>query len=244
MLRAASAPLLRLHRPQARRSLLGQLSGRRLLSTTFAPEQVVESVLTAVHVQTGAPWWLAIGGSAIAFRIALLPLVRLHSTKTHPSVTYEARTVLLQVRFQVLETRRLVALRPQLTAMRAKVCLRSVDPGEVYLTPTLPPQCASIQPTNARAWAMLQGLRRCCAEADVRPGALLAATFAPIPLLLIAIIAVRRAQVPDAPLARELREGGVSFGLRPPQASPRAQPRTFPCSPLTLARSDSPSYSA
>ena len=44
--------------------------------STFAPEQAVESLLTAVHVQTGAPWWLAIGGSAIAFRIALLPLAR------------------------------------------------------------------------------------------------------------------------------------------------------------------------
>ena len=48
---------------------------------------------------TGAPWWVVLGGSAIALRIAILP------------------AVLLQVR----ETRRFMALTPRFAILREQV---------------------------------------------------------------------------------------------------------------------------
>ena len=68
---------------------------------------VVPQALAYAHVATGLPWWLAIGGSAVALRVAILP------------------SVFLQVR----ESRRFFALRPQLLKMRTQFDAVT-DPGE------------------------------------------------------------------------------------------------------------------
>ena len=61
-----------------------------------APLGLVEQMLVHVHSAAGLPWWVAIGGSAVALRVAILP------------------TVLYQVR----QTRNFVALRPRFVALR------------------------------------------------------------------------------------------------------------------------------
>ena len=63
---------------------------------TATPLILVQDTLSYLQSATGAPWWLTIGGAAIALRVVILP------------------TVYLQVR----ETRQLLSLRPQLIKVR------------------------------------------------------------------------------------------------------------------------------
>lgn len=78
-----------------RRAAANTLAARaRTLSTS--PLELTQHAIAQVQMSTGAPWYMAIAGSAVALRVAILP------------------TVLYQVR----EARRLVALRPKLLALR------------------------------------------------------------------------------------------------------------------------------
>lgn len=74
-------------------------------SSTLNPLVLTQDALAAVHAATGTPWWLVLGGSAIALRVAILP------------------AVLLQVR----ETRRLTALMPQFAIFRQQTA--AIEPA-------------------------------------------------------------------------------------------------------------------
>ena len=74
-------------------------------SSTLNPLVLTQDALAAVHAATGTPWWLVLGGSAIALRVAILP------------------AVLLQVR----ETRRLMALMPQFAIFRQQTA--AIEPA-------------------------------------------------------------------------------------------------------------------
>ena len=73
-----------------------------------APAQFV----IAAQAATGAPWWLAIGGSTVALRFGLLPLLF----------------------YQLRETRRLAALRPGLVAIRQECMSLSPLPHRAWTT--------------------------------------------------------------------------------------------------------------
>ena len=74
-----------------------QLSGEVAAAT--GPIALAVEGLAAAQLHTGLPWWAAIGGSAIALRIALLPALW----------------------YQLRETRRFVELRPKFALLRAEV---------------------------------------------------------------------------------------------------------------------------
>lgn len=98
-----------------------------------APAQFV----AAAQAATGAPWWLAIGGSAIVLRVALLPLLW----------------------YQLRESRRLAAMTPQLRAIRLECASLSPLPRRAWTTAgRMYRACraASVQPLALVAVPLLQ----------------------------------------------------------------------------------------
>lgn len=91
------------------------------------PIDVAEQALVSIHVHTGAPWWATIAGTAVAVRVALLPTLW----------------------YQLRETKRFVALRPQLIAIRQEV--------------------NRIEPQAARVSTLLRRMYSCCRQAGVQP---------------------------------------------------------------------------
>ena len=95
--RARTPP--QLARPSGLRPRTRQLSGEVASAAATGPIALAVEGLVAAQLHTGLPWWAAIGGSAIALRIALLPALW----------------------YQLRETRRFVALRPRFALLRAEV---------------------------------------------------------------------------------------------------------------------------
>ena len=90
--------MLRLCTAASRRAPTGipTFGRRRSLGTlgflpSADPFALVQQGITTMHVHTGLPWWLAVAGSAVALRVALLPAAW----------------------YQLRELRRFIALRPQ-----------------------------------------------------------------------------------------------------------------------------------
>jgi membrane protein insertase Oxa1/YidC/SpoIIIJ len=121
-----------------------------------APAQFV----AAAQAATGAPWWLAIGGSAIVLRVALLPLLC----------------------YQLRESRRLAEIAPQLRAIRLECASLSPLPRRAWTTAgRMYRACraASVQPLALVAVPLLQILALVYSVVSVRrmslPGSPLAA---------------------------------------------------------------------
>lgn len=72
---------------------------------SWNPLTLTQDALALVQAATGAPWWLVLGGSAVALRVTILP------------------AVVLQVR----ETRRLMALVPQFAVFRQQTA--AIEPA-------------------------------------------------------------------------------------------------------------------
>ena len=116
--------------PFQRRSM-----ARRALSTS--PFELTQSAIAQVQLCTGAPWYMAIAGSAVALRVAILP------------------TVLYQVR----ETRRLVALRPRLLVLRQQyAAIKSPNERAMALAGAVWRECRAndVQPLAVFALPILQ----------------------------------------------------------------------------------------
>ncbi|EOD17154.1 hypothetical protein EMIHUDRAFT_244351 [Emiliania huxleyi CCMP1516] len=136
---SAAARLLRCGGARARAAGRSRsLSGATEVAALGIPAQVV----VAAQAATGAPWWLAIGGTTVALRVGMLPLLW----------------------YQLAETRRFGALRPQLAAIRD--------------------ECRAIEPPSARAAQTLLRGWRCCRAASVQPLAIVAVPLVQIPLLI------------------------------------------------------------
>ncbi len=157
-------------RPPAR-PLTTAGAGAAAGAAVTGPVSLTVEGLAAVQLHTGLPWWVAISGSAVALRIALLPALW----------------------YQLSETRRFVALRPQFAVVRAEV--------------------AQIADPSARASAYLRGVWRTARAAGVQPLAVVGMPLLQIPLLIVAILAVRRLVLEPASEARaaSLRQGGAAW---------------------------------
>ena len=163
---SAAARLLRCGGARARAAGRSRsLSGATEVAALGIPAQVV----VAAQAATGAPWWLAIGGTTVALRVGMLPLLW----------------------YQLAETRRFGALRPQLAAIRD--------------------ECRAIEPPSARAAQTLLRGWRCCRAASVQPLAIVAVPLVQIPLLIWSLVGIRRmVDAGVAPLEEQ---------ERPPQTS-------------------------
>ncbi|EOD07657.1 hypothetical protein EMIHUDRAFT_218152 [Emiliania huxleyi CCMP1516] len=140
---SAAARLLRCGGARARAAGRSRsLSGATEVAALGIPAQVV----VAAQAATGAPWWLAIGGTTVALRVGMLPLLW----------------------YQLAETRRFGALRPQLAAIRD--------------------ECRAIEPPSARAAQTLLRGWRCCRAASVQPLAIVAVPLVQIPLLIWSLV--------------------------------------------------------
>ena len=104
-LRARTLP--QLARPNGLRPPTRQLSGEVASAAATGPIALAVEGLVAVQLHTGLPWWAAIGGSAIALRVALLPALW----------------------YQLRETRRFVALRPRFALLHAELEKAAMGPG-------------------------------------------------------------------------------------------------------------------
>ena len=104
-LRARTLP--QLARPNGLRPRTRQLSGEVASAAATGPIALAVEGMVAVQLHTGLPWWAAIGGSAIALRVALLPALW----------------------YQLRETRRFVALRPRFALLHAELEKTEMGPG-------------------------------------------------------------------------------------------------------------------
>ena len=155
-----------------RRLISGSPAGGSIAATAAAdavwtPITGVQNLLVGVQAATDAPWWVTIGGCALALRVAILPAVFI----------------------QVRETRRLLALRPQLLAVRDET--------------------AEIASPNARLWARVSKMYAVCRSKGVRPLRVVGLPLVQIPLLLTLVVSVRRMLLPDSPWADAMAHGGA-----------------------------------
>mmetsp|Transcript_34898 Transcript_34898/g.103527 ORF Transcript_34898/g.103527 Transcript_34898/m.103527 type:complete len:296 (-) Transcript_34898:741-1628(-) len=163
---SAAARLLRCGGARARAAGRSRsLSGATEVAALGIPAQVV----VAAQAATGAPWWLAIGGTTVALRVGMLPLLW----------------------YQLAETRRFGALRPQLAAIRD--------------------ECRAIEPPSARAAQTLLRGWRCCRAASVQPLAIVAVPLVQIPLLIWSLVGIRRMVDAGSPLTEQMRAGGPGW---------------------------------
>jgi len=131
---SAAARLLRCGGARARAAGRSRsLSGAAEVAALGIPAQVV----VAAQAATGAPWWLAIGGTTVALRVGMLPLLW----------------------YQLAETRRFGTLRPQLAAIRDEC--RAIEPPSARAAQTLLRgwrccRAASVQPLAIVAVPLVQ----------------------------------------------------------------------------------------
>ena len=144
--------LARRVRYQPVRRALGHHQHRRSLSSSSltSPLELIERALVTAQLHTGLPWWATIAGGAVALRVALLP-----------SLWYQLR-----------ETRRLVALRPQFEVLRQEV--------------------SQIESRPARVRALVTGIYRQSRRAGVQPIAVFGMPILQLPLLVVVLLGVRR----------------------------------------------------
>ena len=162
----------RVRLPRGRQRLLSTAAddaATAVASGGFSPLSLSQEWIAHIHATTALPWWVTIAGSAIALRVAILPAVY----------------------YQVRETRLLLALRPQLLALRQET--------EAIASP------------NARAWERLSRMYALCRSRGVQPLRVIALPLAQIPFLLTLVFAVRRMLQPDSPWASSLAQGGASW---------------------------------
>ena len=142
-------------------------TSRRAFSVS--PVMAVQEGLASVQLMTGMPWYLTLGGSALALRVALLP----------------------SVVFQVRQTRRLMALRPNFAVIRREV--------------------SHISSPNERARVLAKRMWAECLRNNVHPLSVVGLPLVQIPLLLGLLISIRRMLLPDSPYATRLESGGASW---------------------------------
>lgn len=157
----ASLVSRRLRRPVARCFAL------RERSLSVAPLEMAQTGLAAAQAATGLPWYITISGSAVALRVAIIP-----------SALYQMR-----------ETRRFLALRPQFAVISS--------------------ECAKIQSPNERVLALTSRIWAECRRRNVQPLGVVGLPLIQIPLLLGLLLSVRRLLLPDSLHAPALKEGGA-----------------------------------